>query len=310
MQRMMRAVGALTAYLGIYGVALSWLGRSANFEAGESLAVLLIFGVGFSLAAWVSSIGIKAPVVLVQSPRREWSATLIYLALFAVLFLGWGLSFLQTLVPAGPLQETVILIAKLITMVVLPAWLFQRLGYRWRDLVGALSLRTVFGNGQWRVLLIMAILLLGLQLTIGRGPAQLAALSEPTWFIVAVAPLALLWMTLEAGLTEEFLFRALLQTRAAAYLRSETAAIVVMSVLFGLVHAPGYVLREAHLMEGMAGAPDVLTAIAYSIVVVSPIGLMFGVLWARTRNFWLLVLLHGWTDLLPNLAPFIKTWFL
>ena len=77
MQRMMRAVGALTAYLGIYGVALSWLGRSANFEAGESLAVLLIFGVGFSLAAWVSSIGIKAPVVLVQSPRREWSATLI-----------------------------------------------------------------------------------------------------------------------------------------------------------------------------------------------------------------------------------------
>ena len=309
MQVMMRAVGALTAYLGIYGVALSWLGRSASFEAGESLAVLLIFGVGFSLAAWVSSIGIKAPVIPVQSPRREWSATLIYLALFAVLFLGWGLSFLQTLVPAGRLQETGILIAKLITMVVLPAWLFQRLGYRWRDLVGALSVRAVFGNGQWRVLLIMVILLLGLQLTIGRGPAQLAALPEPIWFIVAVAPLALVWMTLEAGLTEEFLFRALLQTRAAAYLRSETAAIVVMSLLFGLVHAPGYVLREAHLMEGMAGAPDVLTAIAYSIVVVSPIGLMFGVLWARTRNFWLLVLLHGWTDLLPNLTPFIKTWF-
>ncbi|HEX4912203.1 MAG TPA: CPBP family intramembrane glutamic endopeptidase [Permianibacter sp.] len=309
MQQRIRAVGALTAYFGIYGLALLWLGRSARFEAGESLAVLLIFGVGFSLAAWASAIGIKAPVVSVQAPRREWSATLIYLALFAVLFLGWGLSFLQTLVPAGRLQETVILIAKLITMVVLPAWLFQRLGYRWRDLVGAFSWRALLGNGQWRVLLVMAILLLGLQLTIGRGPTQLAALPEPVWFIVAVAPLALLWMTLEAGLTEEFLFRALLQTRASAYLRSETAAIVVMSVLFGLVHAPGYVLREAHLMEGMAGAPDALTAIAYSIVVVSPIGLMFGVLWARTRNFWLLVLLHGWTDLLPNLAPFIKTWF-
>lgn len=308
MQQINRAVGALTAYFGIYGLALLWLGRSASFAAGESLAVLLIFGIGFSLAAWLCSIGVRAPVLPVQAPRREWSATLIYLALFAVIVLGWGLSFLQAVIPSGRLQETVILLAKLVTMVALPAWLFHRLGYRWRDLVGSFSFRALFGNGQWRVLLVMASLLLGLQLTIGRGPAQLAALPEPAWFIIAVAPLALLWMTLEAGLTEEFLFRALLQSRAAAYLRSETAAIVVMSILFGLVHAPGYVLREAHLMEGMAGAPDVLTAIAYSIVVVSPIGLMFGVLWARTRNFWLLVLLHGWTDLLPNLAPFIKTW--
>ena len=42
---------------------------------------------------------------------------------------------------------------------------------------------------------------------------------------------------------------------------------------------------------------------------VSPIGLMFGVLWARTRSLLLVVLLHGWTDLVPNLAPFVRTWF-
>lgn len=65
----------------------------------------------------------------------------------------------------------------------------------------------------------------------------------------------------------------------------------------------------AHAMVGMAGVRDALTAAAYTIVVVSPIGLMFGVLWARTRNLLLLILLHGWTDLLPNLAPFIKTWW-
>ncbi len=61
-------------------------------------------------------------------------------------------------------------------------------------------------------------------------------------------------------------------------------------------------------MEGMAQAPGPVTAIAYAVVVVSPLGLMFGVLWARTRNLWLLVLLHGWGDLLPNLASFVKTW--
>ncbi len=81
-----------------------------------------------------------------------------------------------------------------------------------------------------------------------------------------------------------------------------------MAALFGLAHAPGYVLRGRHLMEGMGKAPDILTAAAYSIAVVSPIGLMFGVLWKRTRNLWLLVFLHGWTDLLPNLADFIRAW--
>lgn len=57
-----------------------------------------------------------------------------------------------------------------------------------------------------------------------------------------------------------------------------------MSLLFGLAHAPGYVQRGGHLMEGIPGAPDPLTAAAYSIAVVSPIGSLFGVLWARTRS--------------------------
>jgi membrane protease YdiL (CAAX protease family) len=36
---------------------------------------------------------------------------------------------------------------------------------------------------------------------------------------------------------------------------------------------------------------------------------MFGVLWTRTRSLGLVVLLHGLTDLVPNLAPFARTWF-
>ncbi len=304
MNRLLPAVVAVLLYAGLYLLAVLHLGKSDAIDAGEYLAVLLIFGLGFSAAAWLASIGVKAPVLAVRQPQRELATVLLYLAGFALLFLGWGLTALKTAVPDQQAQELLVLLAKLLTMVVLPAWLFYRLGYRWRDLVGNI----VLANGHWRVLLIMAALLLALQLTIGRGPAQLSALPDSTAVIVAMAPLALLWMTLEAGVTEEFLFRVLLQTRLATWLRSEAAAIVLMAIVFGLVHAPGYVLRDAHAMEGMNGAPDVLTAIAYTVVVVSPIGLMFGVLWARTRNFWLLVLLHGWTDLLPNLAPFIKTW--
>jgi len=159
-----------------------------------------------------------------------------------------------------------------------------------------------------RALLVMGVLLLLLQLVAGRGPKMIAALPRPAWAIALAAPFALAWMCFEAGLTEEFLFRVLFQTRAALWLRSETAGLVAMAVLFGLAHAPGYVLRGAHALEGFAEAPDPLTAAAYSIVVVSPIGLAFGVLWARTRSLTLVVLLHGWGDLVPNLADFVRAW--
>ncbi|NQD36736.1 CPBP family intramembrane metalloprotease [Permianibacter sp. IMCC34836] len=309
MKRNLIAPVAVLSYLGIYALSLLLLGRSQSFEAGEYLAVLLIFGIGLSVAAWLVTIGIKPVAAVVHQPGKEFGAIAGYLLLFSLLFLGWGLSALKALVTAEQPQEVVILLAKLAAMVLIPAWLFTRMGYRWRDLFGRFSLGSLgSGRSGWRVLIIMAVLLLGLQLLIGQGPKRIAALEQPGWLVAVMAPLALLWMSLEAGLTEEFLFRVLLQTRAAQFFRSETVGIVVMALLFGLAHAPGYVLRGAYAMEGMSGAPDVFTAMAYTVVVVSPIGLMFGVLWARTRNLLLLVLLHGWTDLIPNLAPFIKTW--
>lgn len=304
MSRLLAPLVALGAYALIYLVSLFLLARDPGFAAEEYLAVLLIFGLGFSLAAWLSTIGIKAAPVPVREPGKEFGLVMVFLLLFAIGFLGWGLSALKAAASAEQPQEVLTLMAKLAVMVAIPAWLFRRLGYRWRELFGSFR----FDAGSVRVLIIMALLLLAMQLLIGQGGKRVAALDEPVWIIALMALPALLWMSLEAGLTEEFLFRGLLQTRAAAFFRSELAAIVLMAVIFGLVHAPGYVLRGAHAMEGMGSAPSVLTAMAYTIVVVSPIGLMFGVLWARTRNLWLLVLLHGWTDLLPNLAPFIRTW--
>ena len=48
-------------------------------------------------------------------------------------------------------------------------------------------------------------------------------------------------------------------------------------------------------------------AIGYSIVVTSVAGFMFGVLWARTRNFAVVVVAHGIADLLPNILPTIQS---
>jgi membrane protease YdiL (CAAX protease family) len=301
------AIAAVIFYVLIYGACLARLSSTPGFEAGESLAVLLIFGLGFSLAAGLATRGIEpadTPSTRVRAPGRETAKLVVYLAVFAFAVLGWGFSALRAAVAGDRLHEVANLAVKLLTMVVLPALLMASAGYRPRDL---LALRR-FDRRHWRAFAVMAALMLALQLTIGRGPKAIAALEQPAWAIALCAPLALVWMTLEAGLTEEFLFRALLQTRASAWLRSETAGVIFMSLLFGLAHAPGYVLRGQHLMEGMATAPDPWTAAAYSIVVVSPIGFVFGVLWARTRSLLLVVLLHGWADLVPNLAPFVRTW--
>ncbi|MBL8261374.1 MAG: CPBP family intramembrane metalloprotease [Xanthomonadaceae bacterium] len=103
------------------------------------------------------------------------------------------------------------------------------------------------------------------------------------------------------------LFRRVLQQRIADATRSQVAAVLWASLLFGLAHAPGLYLRGAHAMEGVADA-TLPWAIAYSVVMIAPAGIAFGVLWARTRSLWLVVALHGTVDLLPQLAPFIRAW--
>ena len=300
----MRGAIAIATYVVLLGLSLARLGPRPGFAAGEAVAGMIVFGLLFSLAAFWVTRGARPRPVEVRRPGRELAAIAAYLVLFAVAFLGWGLSALRGAVPGEPAQSIVLLAAKLGAMVLFPTVLLVAMGcdlrrllrFDWPDRV------------ERRALLVMGALLLLLQLTAGRGPKMIAALPQPAWAIALAAPFALVWMSLEAGLTEEFLFRVAFQTRAAAWLRSETAGLVAMAVLFGLAHAPGYVLRGAHAMEGFATAPDPLTAAAYSIVVVSPIGLAFGVLWARTRSLLLVVLLHGWADLVPNLAEFVRTW--
>ena len=298
----MRAGAATSVYVLLLGLSLARLVPRPGL-AGEA-AAMIVLGLALSAAAFAATRGAVPRPVVVRHAGRELAAIVAYLALFAVGFLGWGLSAVRGAVTSEPAQSTAVLAAKLATMVLLPAALLVATGVGPRDLLRFDWLNRV----EKRALLVMGALLLSLQLVAGRGPKMIAALPQPAWAVALAAPLALAWLSLEAGLTEEFLFRAAFQTRAAAWLRSEVAAIVAMAVLFGLAHAPGYVLRGAHAMEGFAEAPDPLTAAAYSIAVVSPVGLAFGVLWSRTRSLALVVLLHGWGDLVPNLAGFVRTW--
>ncbi len=241
-----RALGAVAVYALVYTGSLVVLARNPSFEAGESLGTLLIFGVLFAFVAWLATVGIVPREAPVRVPGREMLAITGYLALFAVVVLGWLFTVVRDAVADGRAEAVAILVVKLVTMVALPAWLFTRFGYSWRELLGLHR----FDGKHWRALAIMAVLLLALQLVVGQGPKRLAALTEPTWVIAVAAPVALVWMTIEAGLTEELLFRVLLQTRASAWFRSEAAGVVAMALLFAVAHAPGIVMRGQHVMEG------------------------------------------------------------
>lgn len=292
----------LVAYLMFYAVMLLAMRQTAAFDLTEPLMVLAILGVGFSLAAWLLTIGIHPLDYPILNPQRELAAVAIYL-LPVVAFATWGLDLLHRYVPADPGNAFVILAAKLLVFVVLPAAIMRaEFGYSLHQLA-PMSART----RHLLVALGMSLLLLAFQALLGRGLRDLASAHlapSVLWYGVS---LTFVWLAVEAGIVEEFFFRVLLQTRLSAVIQSELGAIVLMSVIFGLAHAPGLYLRTGLTQEGLSPHPSLLIAVGYSIVITSVAGFFLGVLWARTRNFAVVVVVHAMGDLLPNVIPTLRS---
>jgi membrane protease YdiL (CAAX protease family) len=291
------ALIALATAAVAYSVSLAVLQRLPGASVFEPLFLLAALGVAFPLLAWACTLKPRSTPQAAEAPQLP--GLLAYLAVFSMLVLGWGFSALNQALPDEPAQSIAQLALKLVTMVVLPAWLFLRLQPGARPLFSTRRLLLVF--------VVMSLAYLGLQAVFGRGLTTLGELAPTATTLAWAIPACFLWQTLEAGLCEEMLFRRILQEKIALASGSQIAAVAWASLLFGLAHAPGLWLRGGHLLEGVAQATPGW-AVAYSIVMIAPAGIAFGVLWARTRSLWLIVPLHGMVDLLPQLAPFIRAW--
>jgi membrane protease YdiL (CAAX protease family) len=279
--------------------------RLGQFEASEALGVFTVLGVGFSLAAWLLTIGMKPLPYRVLEPNREVAALLWYLLPLTV-FIAFGLSAIHRYVTGEPADSIAILLAKLAVFVAVPAWIMVvRFGYRLTELA-PMSTKT----SHMLVFVGMSLVLVVFQSVAGRGLRDIAVAHVRGETLLLGMPLVFLWLVLEVGVVEEFFFRVLLQSRLSAALRSELGGIVVMSLIFGLVHAPGLYLRTSVTQEGLAAHPSFLMAVGYSIVITSVAGFFLGVLWARTRNFLVLILVHAATDLLPNTLPTLRAFHL
>lgn len=293
------ALIALSVAAVAYVAALTVLQRDSGFSPIEPLFLFALLGVVFPLLAWLCTLRARPAADVPRRKHGQLRRVLLYLAAFAIAVLGWGFSAINTAFPDEPVQSIVQLLVKLATMVVLPAWLFLGLRLATRPTLSAQRLLLAF--------VVLSLAYLAMQAVFGRGLVTLRELAPSATTLAWAIPLAWLWQTLEAGLCEEVLFRRILQEKLALATGSQVAAVAWASLLFGLAHAPGLWLRGGHLMEGVAYATP-SWAIAYSIVMIAPAGIAFGVLWARTRSLWLIVPLHGMVDLLPQLAPFIRAW--
>jgi membrane protease YdiL (CAAX protease family) len=285
----------------VYLLALTALVGMPGNSLDEPLFLLGTLVIAFPALGWA----LTRQQAIGRVPAATTSATeflflLGYLALFAAAILGYGFSAINAAFPDQPAQSIVKLVAKLVTMVALPLALFARAAPSGHP-SPASNRRNVL------VLVALGIAFLAFQYFVGRGVQNLSALHPTIATLSWAIPACLLWQVVEAGLCEEVLFRRVLQERLAGVTGSQAVAIAWSSLLFGLAHAPGLYLRGSSLLEGVA-APTPAWAIAYSVAMIAPAGVLFGVVWARTRCLWLVVVLHGVVDLIPQLAGFIQDW--
>jgi uncharacterized protein len=300
-------VGAalLAGYLALYAVTLFLMARFGGFESGDALGVFAILGVGFSFIAWLLTLGFKPLAYNVRQPKQETAALLMYLLPLAA-FIAYGFDAIHRLAPAEPADSLAILVAKLAVFVVVPGcFIAWRFNYSLRQLA-PISARI----SDLLVVLGMAAALVAFQSVVGRGMRDIADAHVSSDTLLFGMPLVFLWLVVEVGVVEEFFFRVLLQSRLSAAVRSELGGIVLGSLLFGLVHAPGLYLRTNITQEGLGAHPSLAMAIGYSIVITSVAGFFLGVLWSRTHNFLVLVLVHAAADLLPNTLPTLRAFHL
>ncbi|HYD73820.1 MAG TPA: CPBP family intramembrane glutamic endopeptidase [Candidatus Binatia bacterium] len=294
-------IAAVAVFAILWIGSVYWLFAAGGEDWFTALLVMGVFGLALSGLAWLLTRGADAPPSEVKRPVLESSAVLLYLALYALLFTGYAMSWARAALPEGQQQELLVMGVKLLAHVVLPALLLLALGARIAPLLQA-GLR---GRKFWRSLIVLGAIILGLLCVISPSLRNIAETNASAVTLAWVAPVSFAWIAIEAGLNEEFLFRGVIQTRLTAWFNSAWAGVFLTSILFGIAHAPGLFLRGAGA-DGSSG--DVLQVIAYTIAVLAPMGLLFGLIYARTKSLLLVVLLHALVDVLPNMDEFIRIW--
>ena len=298
----------------LYACAFAVLLQNKSFDAIGAVVVLIVFGVAFPIIAWVATRR-AVPLSISVRPSKYQLIVLIGYIIVLSLYLIGGPQWIDQHLPHSWVDSARIrffigLAKKLVVFVAIPFAIFRfGFGYRVRDFgVQREGLRALRGSHLPVVLVVGGAFLCFQYFVSSGGVAFRREHFTAVQFLVGL-PLCFVWLFVEAGLVEEFFFRAVIQSQLAATFKSEVSGVVLMSLIFGLAHAPGFIFRHAGEVEGLGSNPSAIDAIAYSIVVLAVSGITFGIIWARTKNLFALMLIHAAGDLLPNFGTFARTWF-
>jgi membrane protease YdiL (CAAX protease family) len=298
----------------LYACACAILLRNKSFDPAGAIVVLVLFGGVFPLLAWAATLRAVPLSISVRLSTSALIALIGYVIVLSLYLIGGPQWIDQNLprswVDSARIRFFIGLAKKLVVFVAIPFAIFRfGFGYRVRDFrIQREGLRALRGS-HLLVVLVVGGAFLCFQYFVSSGGAAFRREHFTAFELFLGLPLCFVWLVFEVGLVEEFFFRAVVQSQLAATFRSEISGIVLMSLIFGLAHAAGFIFRQAGELEGLGSHPGALDAVAYPIVVLAVSGITFGVIWARTKNLFALVLIHAAGDLLPNFGSFVQTWF-
>lgn len=267
-----------------------------------SISSLVLFGGLMSGLGILLTRKTNAPSVPVAHPARESFTLLAYLAFYVFVAFGPVMTAVKGAFPPGPTRELMVVGYKLIVHLLLPAILI----FAVRGHLSGIFDPGLRRRGVLPILILFSAVMIGLVAALNSIFEKLSATGLSHFQVAGWILAAWIWMSVEAGLCEEFLFRGLLQSRLAAWFGSAPLAIVTMAVVFAFVHVPGFYFRGGE--EVARQASGLLQIIALAIAAIGPIAVMMGILWQRTRSFLLVVVVHGAIDAMPAVERMIRTW--
>ncbi len=301
------------AYSLIYIFVLTIVVIKDIFPLEEILSQLVIIGIIFSVIAYLLSKSSK-PIFSLKPRQKKEPLLIISIIIYFILFITFYKNLINIILPEHlQSNEQVIELLKIsfkvIFIVIIPVIIYK-IFYQFKlsDWGIIAKLKSVLNGKSILIFLVFSLILISFQYFAGNGakPIREGLFSQRQLFIAF--PISYLSLIISVGLVEEFFFRSFLQSRIAVVVKSEIGGIFISALIFGLAHAPGIYLRGAGVIANLDAAPSLTTSIVFSILGLSIAALFLSIIWAKTRNLWLIVGIHAMVDLLPNLPEFIEIW--
>jgi uncharacterized protein len=301
----------IAGFILIYLAAAAILAFRFHQPVDDILIVMAVFGIVLPFLSFIILRNTNPPITEKPAFRYEWMLILA-LALLIVWYISYGTGLINQLAAKSILQtpwknELFILAKKLLVFVLVPFLAFRMFRFGLKDFGFTPCSKLLFNKPVMIAFIVLSALVLLFQYYVGHGAQPLRKGMFTAGQLLIGLPLCFAWLFIEAGLVEEFFYRAILQTRISVLVKSKTAGILISGLVFGLSHAPGLYLRGAG-SEGIEEQLPFIFWAAFTIVMMSMAGIFLGIIFSKTKNIWLVMALHAMVDLLPNFGDFVDTW--